>query len=143
MKPKMIITVIVFLLAGMLAGCAGGSDQVQSTVTVSASDDFKFTPNTVTVKAGEEVTLIFKNDGSVEHSFNLLKADAEMEHVLEEAGDEEHMHEELIADVHELAGGESVTESFTAPAEPGDYVFFCSLPGHADAGEVGILKVIP
>ncbi|MCA9900252.1 MAG: cupredoxin domain-containing protein [Ardenticatenaceae bacterium] len=142
MKSRILITFFVLLLAGLLIGC-GGNDQTQNTLTISASDDFKYDPETVTVKAGEEVTLNFNNKGEVEHSFNLLKADAELEHVLKEADDEEHMHEELILDVHELAGGESVTETFTAPAEPGDYVFFCSLPGHAEAGEVGTLTVVP
>lgn len=78
----------------------------------------------------------------VEHSFNLLKLDAELDHVLGET-EEEHIHEELLFDIHEIEGGDSESVSFTAPAEPGEYTFACLVAGHAQIGEVGTLKVTP
>lgn len=130
--------IVVLLAVLFLSACAaGGSDGL----TVDVSDDMAFDPAVLTVKAGEEVTLTFNNTGSVEHSFNILKADAELEHLLEEAHDEEAAHEEIFFEVHEVAPGESVTETFTAPAEPGDYVIACLVPGMAEAGMVGTLRV--
>lgn len=111
-------------------------------LTVTSTDEFKFDPAVLTVKAGSEVNLTFKNGSVVEHSFDLLNFDAEIEHVLGET-EEEHIHEELLLDIHELEGGGSETVSFTAPTEPGDYTFACLLAGHAQAGEVGTMKVIP
>ena len=41
----------------------------------------------------------------------------------------------------ELAGGEQVQVTFTAPDEPGEFQFYCSIPGHKEAGMVGTLTV--
>ncbi len=129
---------LVLFAALLLSACgAGGSDGL----SISVSDDTAFNPKVITVKAGEEVTLTFDNTGSVEHSFNILNADAELEHLLEEAHDEEAAHDEIFFEVHEVAPGASVTETFTAPTEPGDYVIACLVPGMAEAGMVGTLRV--
>lgn len=130
------------ITALLLAACSGGGG-TQTELTLSTGDNFKFSPSTLTVKAGQPVMLTFKNTGSVEHGFAILKAGADLEHMLEEAHDEEAMHEELMFEMHDLAGGASATETFTAPTEPGDYTFACLVPGHAEAGEVGTLKVVP
>ena len=45
---------------------------IATTPSVEASE-FKFQPATVTVKAGESVTLTFKNAGTVEHNFSTGK----------------------------------------------------------------------
>jgi uncharacterized cupredoxin-like copper-binding protein len=69
----------------------------------------------------------------------ILKLGVDLEHAAEE--DEEELHEELLLEIHEIAPGESTTETFTAPSEPGDYAFLCVVPGHAEAGMVGTLTV--
>jgi len=140
------VALILFGIAALvLAACGGSGDAAQNgplDIAVTGSDDFRFNPATITVQAGQQVNLTFENAGAVEHTFNILKADAELEHVVGET-DEEHLHEELLFDIHEVAPGESETEPFTAPSEPGDYVIACLLPGHADAGMVGTLTVTP
>jgi uncharacterized cupredoxin-like copper-binding protein len=134
---------LLIALALLLAACGGGEEEAgNETVTVSVKDEFNFDPATITVAPGDTVDITFENTGSVEHSFYILKPDAELEHVLGEE-DEEHLHEELLFDIHEIAPGESASESFTAPDEPGDYTIACLLPGHADAGMVGTLRVTP
>jgi len=143
MKFKTLLTINALLLVGLLlAACGGGSDS-QNTFTITATDDFTYAPDRLTVKAGQEVTLTFNNEGPVEHSFNILKGDEELEHALEAAHEEEELHEELLLEIHETEPGASETKTFTTPTEPGDYTFFCSLPGHADEGLVGILTVTP
>ncbi len=143
MKKKWLwIPVLIASAAFVLSACGGGAS-TSNEIKVTTDDSFKYSPATVTVKAGQEVQLTFENSASVEHSFNILKLGEELEHVLEEAHDEEALHEELVFEMHEVAAGQSATESFTAPTEPGDYTFFCAIPGHAEAGEVGVLKVTP
>lgn len=143
MKFKTLLIITLLLLAGLLlAACAGGSES-QNTFTIAATDDFTYAPDNLTVKAGQEVMVTFNNEGSVAHSFNILRGDEELEHVLEEAHEEEELHEELLLEIHEIGPGASETKTFTAPTEPGDYTFFCSLPGHAKEGLVGTLTVTP
>lgn len=133
----------LFAVSFLLAACGGGGAAQTGPLNVTVTGtEFAFDPATITVKAGQEVNLTFKNAGTVDHSLNILKKDAELEHVLEEE-DEEHLHEELLFDIHEVAAGGSETETFTAPTEPGDYVIACLVAGHAGAGMVGTLTVTP
>lgn len=144
MKKKSLL-VLCTMLVLLLVACGGGNQEASAdgnSVTVNAQDDFSFEPSTITVAAGETIEITLQNRGSVEHSFNILKADAELEHVLQEE-DEEHLHEELLFDIHETSAGESETETFTAPDVAGDYTFACLVPGHADAGMTGTLQVTP
>jgi uncharacterized cupredoxin-like copper-binding protein len=144
-KRSLILLIALTLLALTLAACGGsGGDESQSGTTelnVSVEDEFNFDPNTLSAKAGQEVALTFENTGTLDHAFVILKEGVDLEHAAEE--DEEELHEELILEIHEIAAGENATETFTAPSEPGDYVFLCTVPGHAEAGLVGTLTVSP
>lgn len=133
----------LLLITGMLSllAACGRSEGSINDFTVSVDDNFRYSPSTFSVRAGQPVTLTFQNKSSAEHSFNILKGGEELEHVLEEAHDEEALHEELFFEMHAVAPGNSETRTFTAPSEPGEYAIFCSLPGHAQAGEVGTMKV--
>lgn len=145
MRIKQTFTVVVglLLIALLLSACGGTSSESPNSFTVAATEDFTYSPDTISVTAGQEITLTFNNEGSVEHSLNILNSDEELEHVLEEAHEEEELHEELALEIHEIEPGASETKTFTAPTEAGDYIFFCSLPGHADEGLVGTLTVTP
>jgi uncharacterized cupredoxin-like copper-binding protein len=144
-KRSLILLSALTLLALVLAACGGsGGDESQSGTTdikVSIEDEFNFDPNTLSAKSGEEVALTFENTGTLDHAFVILKEGVDLEHAAEE--DEEELHEELILEIHEIPSGESVTETFTVPSEPGDYAFICTIPGHAEAGLVGTLTVSP
>jgi uncharacterized cupredoxin-like copper-binding protein len=140
-KPLLLFVTLSAIVL-LLAACGGGETQTGAKeFTISVKDEFSFDPDNLTVKAGEEVKITFENTGSVAHSFNILKADADLEHIMEEEPDEEHLHEELIFDIHEVVSEASSSETFAAPSEPGEYTIFCSVPGHAQAGMVGTLKV--
>lgn len=143
MKSKSLFLITMLTtLALLLAACAGSDGQSSANeFTVEVRDEFSFDPSTLTVQPGQEVTINFHNTGSVEHTFNVLKADASLDHVKEEIGNEEHLHEELLFDIHETAPGATESGSFTAPQAPGEYTIVCLVPGHADAGMVATLNV--
>lgn len=144
MKKRLLVPLFM-ILALVLVACGGGGEEASGdsgAITVSVQDEFRFEPATISVAAGESVDITFENTGSVEHSLYILKADAELEHVLEEE-DEEHLHEELLFDIHEVAPSENATVTLTAPDTPGDYSIACLVPGHADSGMVGTLQVTP
>jgi plastocyanin len=82
-------------------------------ITLEARE-FAFAPDDVTVDAGEvEVTL--DNKGVVEHDFTIDEADVQ-----------------VYADATE-----STTETVTI--DEGTYTFYCSIPGHREAGMEGTL----
>ncbi len=141
MKDFLLVTVLFVL--GIFPSACGGGGQTQNQFDIGVKNEFQFDPATITVQPAQEVTITFNNNGSVEHSFSILKASATLDHVMEELGDEEHLHEELVMDIHDVQPGESSTVTFTTPSEPGEYTIACLVPGHVPAGMVGTLVVSP
>ena len=104
----------------------------------------------VTIQAGQKVTLNLENPDGMQHNLVIIKpgtlqqvgaaADALAR---DPNGAEKHyvprMPEVLWA-TRLLGTGESATLEFTAPSQPGDYVFVCTFPGHW-RGMNGILRV--
>jgi plastocyanin len=100
------LTIVAACLAAVaVAGCGGDEDPgsaVEQTIEIQAFD-FYFDPTALTAQRGAEVTLEFANVGEVAHSFTATDLDVEIE----------------------SGGGEDASVTFTAPAEPGSYDFFC------------------
>ena len=111
------------LLAAMLlfVGACGGGDggdtgaAVENTLNVEAFDNY-FDPTTLSVDVGAEVTIEFTNSGSVEHSWTSSDLDAEVE----------------------AGAGEESSVTFTAPAEPGSYDYFCEYHPDEMQGTISI-----
>ena len=82
-------------------------------------DEYSFSPSSITVKAGEQVKITFKNTGRANH--NLVV-------------------EGLGISTKTIGGGKSDMIEFAAPAS-GTYTFFCSVSGHRAAGMKGSLIV--
>lgn len=89
-----------------------------SNVAMTASE-FKFTPTSAQVPVGQKVTFTLTNTGVVEHDLTIpgtgfaISANA----------------------------GQTTTGEFTFD-KPGVFDFFCSIPGHKDAGMKGTLTVV-
>jgi len=97
----------------------------------------------MTVKVGESVQLTINNVGALEHDFVIEQIDAATK-VIQDSGSEKH-HAHGAAENYDLHVSAQVGETsmieFTVN-EPGTYQFFCSVPGHKDAGMVGELTVV-
>src|SRR5690349_5511756 len=110
------------------SGGKGGEKEAEGGTAGAATLDFEADPSgslayatdTATAKAGK-VTVNFTNSSPVPH-------DVAIE---DEAG-------ETIAETEVLAEG---SDSATAELEPGEYKFFCTVPGHRQAGMEGTLTV--
>ena len=101
-----------------------------------------FTPDVLEVKAGEVVEIAIQNSEATLHDFTIDKVDADV-HISYLGGTGLHGHEEQAkaADVHF-----ALTEAGSGIVhlkihEPGEYVFYCSVPGHQSAGMEGKLIV--
>lgn len=90
-------------------------------VSSPASGDLKFEPNSLTAKAGE-VTITYKNPSPVPHNLAILGSDGKP----------------LGTEMKIFTSGQGET---TATVAAGTYKFICEVPGHAQAGMVGELKV--
>ncbi len=117
------------------------SQSSPATVTLSARD-LAFVPNQLSLKAGVPMTLVLKNEGSIEHDvvvegLNSAPATASSH------GHSEPSHSMGVlppGTVHVSAhGGEHATVELTP--KPGTFEFYCSVPGHRAAGMRGVIEV--
>jgi len=148
-KQRLFFIIALAGIALLLAACGGGADsgsgssEAQPTgpkeFTVAVKDEFNFDPNTLAAKAGEEVNIMLDNTGTIPHSFAILNLGVTAEDVV--GASEDAQHELLALELHEVTPGEADEGTFTAPSEPGEYTFICTVPGHAQAGMVGTLTV--
>jgi plastocyanin len=100
----------------------GGSAGSASAVDVEAdpSGNLAFTSDTATAKAGK-ATVNFTNESPVPHDVKIENENGE-----------------------EVGGTEVISEgsdSAEVELEPGTYTYFCSIPGHRQAGMEGTLTV--
>lgn len=126
----------IMLLALLWLGvaCASEPAPVADVLNVKAQD-LAFDQTQLAVPAGAKVTVNLTNTGALEHNWVLVHEAVELTTVT--AADAINQAASEI-----LAGGKSTTLTFTAPA-PGRYQFICTVPGHAIAGMVGKLTVVP
>jgi plastocyanin len=114
------VSVLVLVLAVAPSACGKTKSTSASTgggTTVEAYD-FRFDPKVLNVKAGQKVTLMFKNEGKTEHNFSVTSLSVDQE----------------------AQPGTTQTVTFTAPGSAGDVQFFCKY--HKDSHNmVGTLHV--
>jgi plastocyanin len=125
------------LLALIAAGCGGDDDDEETSPPpppaatggtgeattlenpADASGALRFQKDSLSAPAGE-IMLVMENPSSVEHNIALKDGG------IDEEG-------EIV--------GEGGTSEVTLDLEPGEYTFYCSVPGHEAAGMKGTLTV--
>ncbi|MDP9495141.1 MAG: cupredoxin domain-containing protein [Actinomycetota bacterium] len=122
----------------VIASC--GSDEASTDLEVTTTD-FQFAPTSWTVPAGEEISIVITNDGSVLHEWVLMQPGV----TIDSEADLPETEEELLADFvyveDEVDAGATKTLTFTAPAA-GTYQVICAIETHFDAGMEGTLTVV-
>ncbi len=144
--PALLAGVAVLLLLGLLFGGAGRStggwwgpmgghmdgmwgqrtSQGSAPAAVDDADEIvveatemAFDPSSVEVAAGEPVNLTVTNVGRAFHDLTIDELDLQVD----------------------VASGQTATVGLEID-EPGEYVYYCSVPGHASAGMQGTLTVV-
>jgi len=133
MKKYLMLVVVVLVLSLALTACGGGGASTDIKVTMT---DFQFDPMEFTVPAGQTITVNATNDGAVEHEFVVFNFGTDAG---EKFGDED---EANIYWEVEVQPGETVTETFVAPSEPGSYYVTCGIEGHLEAGMLANFVVV-
>lgn len=114
----------VIVLGAGVAGCGGAAPASAppppSGAVVVEAGEYKFTPATLTVGAGQ-VTFYVRNAGTDEHEFEIFKGD------------------QVIDEIEGLVPG--LAKSLTVTLEAGDYTYVCKINGHDQLGMKGTLTV--
>ena len=121
-----------------LAACGGSEPEAPPapdpvSITFVGTDDFQWDPGAVTVESGQEVTVILDNQGALEHNWILARDGIDVA----TASDADAL---FGANAGYVQGGETGEVTFFAPG-PGDYLFVCTVAGHAAGGMVGEFTV--
>lgn len=98
------------------ASDAGEEAAAGDTVTVTTTE-FAFDPDGFTLPADMATTVVLQNEGAVEHDITIEATDVK---------------------THANA---TTTEQADVTLPAGDYVLFCSVPGHREAGMEGTVTV--
>jgi plastocyanin len=91
-------------------------------IGVDPGGQFKFQPTSLTVAAGKH-KLVFTNNTAVKHDVIVGKGFSE---------------DGQVGEVRKITNG---TETTTLNLKPGDYTYYCDVPGHRQAGMTGTLTV--
>ena len=123
------------------------ADQAVDMVVDLKLSNFSYEPRLIVANVGDLIRLHVENDtyaAAVPHDFTIEKIDAEMQ-IISLAGDGDHAHSEGMdmeaADLHFALTEAGIGEVYVRVNEPGDYIFYCTVPGHRALGMEGVLRV--
>ena len=124
---------LLFVMLWLFTACAGNRAETNVDLRIS---DYHFAPNSITVPAGQEITLHVNNEGFVSHQFAIFKLGTSPGEKFDNE-DKENLYW-----LFEIKPGHEGAAIFTAPSEPGEYYFICGIFGHLEAGMFGNLTVV-
>jgi uncharacterized cupredoxin-like copper-binding protein len=121
-------------------GIMGQRRAISRTLTLDMTDNMRFTPDRITVREGETVRFVVRNQGRMLHEMVMGTADELAKHAALMAKFPGMQHDEAYM-VHVEPGqtGEIVWQFNRA----GRFEFACLIAGHYEAGMRGTLIVIP
>lgn len=108
---------VAMLATALVAGALYAGAAAQKVTLIGT--EFAYTPNRITVKAGQPVQVVLENKGVIEHDFVIDK---------------------FKVKIGTVQPGKTGTATFT-PKAKGTFEFYCSIPGHKEAGMKGTLVV--
>jgi len=125
-------------LAVTVAACASAAENIPADVDVAVHmQDYKVILSVPTMKAGT-VKFGIKNEGSMEHSFELIRTDLPFDK-LPTTADAKANEDGLVKQVKSIAVGK--VSVVTADLAAGKYVVICNVAGHYQLGMRAALTV--
>ncbi len=120
---------------------------------INSDDKMRFDIARLEVTAGDRLVVELRNTGKMPkeamgHNWVLLRKDADVQAYVNAAvvaRTTEYLpaalSDQVVAATKLLGPGQRERVTFTAPTEPGNYVYLCTFPGHFGAGMRGVLVV--
>ncbi len=132
---------VLLLAAAVLAACSGSPATGANQITLEVSN-LQYQPATIEVTAGQPVKLTLRNNDSVEHDFSIMEIPtAAMGATAAPMAGHEMGGMTADPQLHMVAAMGATNSMEFTPTKPGTYEFFCTVPGHKDAGMKGTLVV--
>ncbi|GMU67542.1 MAG: hypothetical protein AMXMBFR36_38160 [Acidobacteriota bacterium] len=122
-------------------------------IKINGTDAMQYSVKKIEAKPGESLKIVLSTVSSMPktemaHNFILLAKGTNVDSFVMAASMARNTEyipaakkASILASTKLAGGGETVEVTFTAPTEPGEYVYICSFPGHYAAGMKGILVV--
>ena len=124
-------------------GKPGDPKAVTRTVEVTASDDMKFSPGTLTIRQGETIRFVVTNAGKIVHEFAIGDLPTQRAHALMMKKNPDMTHDDDPTTIT-LQPGETKELIWTFDRNPRTpLVFACQIPGHYEAGMVVRASLLP
>lgn len=122
-------------------GSPGRAADVTRTVKIKALDNMRFSPSSLSVRAGQTIRFVVQNDGQVTHEFVIGDRAEQREHEAEMRSDPtmrmDHDANGVVIPPHQVR-----TIIWQFPAHSGAMEYACHEPGHFAAGMVGTIRVV-
>ena len=120
-------------------GIAGDVKSVKKTITLTMNDNMRFTPDAITVKQGETIRFVVKNQGKQLHEMVIGTKKELDEHAALMVKFPNMEHDEPY--MAHVAAGKSQNLIWTFN-RAGEFDFACLIAGHYQAGMVGKITVL-
>lgn len=144
---KLATLLVLGLVSAALVACGGSDDSTTTTANESGGNANAAPESGKEAGGGSGATLEFEADPGGELAYTTTEASAEAGKVTIDFNNPQSLtHDVAIED----SSGETVAQtdligkeetSTTANLKPGTYTFYCSVPGHREAGMEGTLTV--
>jgi azurin len=144
------------MAVGLSLATALGSvttDRAPRTISLTASDEMKFSVTEIAARPGESIRIVLRAMGKVPkiamaHNVVVLQKGTDVGAFIKASNLARETSfiapafaKQIIASTKLAGAGETVQVTFTAPSAPGRYDFVCSFPGHYASGMRGVLVV--
>ncbi|MDP2334069.1 MAG: cupredoxin family protein [Reyranella sp.] len=97
-----------------------------------------FQPDRLTIRKGEQVRFLLRNNGAVDHEFVVATLEDNLKHMEEMAKNPDMEHDDPNAKRLKPKGTGEIVWQFT---KAGTFDFSCLIPGHREAGMFGTIVV--
>jgi uncharacterized cupredoxin-like copper-binding protein len=121
-------------------GIAGDPKSVSRTIVVSMHDTMRFKPDAIDVRQGETIRFVVRNDGKILHELVIGTKEENDKHAELMLKFPNMEHDEPYMAHVDPGKSEQIVWTFN---RPGRFEFACLIPGHYQAGMIGVVNVIP
>ena len=135
MKRAVAALLLILSVAALAVAATafGNGGSTEATIAIHFS---RFSPEAITLPAGEPVTITLQNDDPIEHEWIVGTPEVHERH----RNGTEPFHDQIPTEV--TIPALATRETTLTFERPGDYAFICHLPGHEAYGMTGTLTVV-